>query len=378
MITKQLISAADVIASDSIDTEPNSIDSISNTDSTSNTKNITTDASTNTDTHFSYTSSARSLLVHEDVIDYETQLALHEKWKNLTITDNFLFEKVMRNKRICKRLIEKILGMTIADISFPESEKVIDMRRDSKGVRLDVYVTDMDGNIYDIEMQCTNEGPESLGGRTRYYQSMIDADTLSKGSDYRKLRTTYIIFICTFDFLGHGEPLYECKTCWTKKSRDIIQDKSTKIFLNSTVGTADATPDQYPEVDKDLFYLLQYIHTHTVHGEFVKEIDEELTNIKISETQEVAYMTYEMELLVRHNDGIREGIAIGREEGLAAGRKEGLSQGLKQGQAAGRKEGFNQTALSMLKKGLPVPLISECTGLTEQEIHALAKEHNLL
>ena len=127
-----------------------------------------------------------------------------------------------------------------------------------------------------------------------------------------------------------------------------------------------------------------------VHGDFVKEIDEELTNIKFSETQEVAYMTYEMELLVRHNDGIREGIAIGRKEGLdagrreglAAGRKEGLSQGLrqglKQGQAAGRKEGFYQTALSMLKKGLPVPLISECTSLTEQEIHALAKEHHLL
>ena len=337
---------------------------------------------TNTRTTFLYSCPTQSLLVHEDVIDYETQLALREKWKNLTITDNFLFEKVMRNKRICKRLIEKILGMTIADISFPESEKVIDMRRDSKGVRLDVYVTDMDGNIYDIEMQCTNEGPEALGGRTRYYQSMIDADTFSKGSDYRNLRTTYIIFICTFDFLGHGEPLYECKTCWTKKSRDIIQDKSTKIFLNSTVGTADATPDQYPEVDKDLFYLLQYIHTHVVHGDFVKEIDEELTNIKFSETQEVAYMTYEMELLVRHNDGIREGIAIGRKEGLDAGRKEGLSQGLrqglKQGQAAGRKEGFYQTALSMLKKGLPVPLISECTSLTEQEIHDLAKEHNLL
>ena len=341
---------------------------------------------TNTRTTFLYSRPTQSLLVHEDVIDYETQLALREKWRTLTITDNFLFEKVMRNKRICKRLIEKILGMTIADISFPESEKVIDMRRDSKGVRLDVYVTDMDGNIYDIEMQCTNEGPETLGGRTRYYQSMIDADTFSKGSDYRNLRTTYIIFICTFDFLGHGEPLYECKTCWTKKSRDIIQDKSTKIFLNSTVGTADATPDQYPEVDKDLFYLLQYIHTHTVHGDFVKEIDEELTNIKFSETQEVAYMTYEMELLVRHNDGIREGIAIGRKEGLdagrreglAAGREEGLNQGLKQGQAVGRKFQAQKMALSMLEDKASIALISKYTGLSEQEIRSLAKEHNLL
>ena len=313
---------------------------------------------TNTRTTFLYSRPTQSLLVHEDVIDYETQLALREKWRTLTITDNFLFEKVMRNKRICKRLIEKILGMTIADISFPESEKVIDMRRDSKGVRLDVYVTDMDGNIYDIEMQCTNEGPEALGGRTRYYQSMIDADTFSKGSDYRNLRTTYIIFICTFDFLGHGEPLYECKTCWTKKSRDIIQDKSTKIFLNSTVGTADATPDQYPEVDKDLFYLLQYIHTHVIHGDFVKEIDEELTNIKFSETQEVAYMTYEMELLVRHNDGIREGIAIGREEGSNIRAQ--------------------KIALSMLREQIPLNVIVKCTSLSEQEILALAKEHDLL
>ncbi|MBD8975141.1 Rpn family recombination-promoting nuclease/putative transposase [Veillonella magna] len=360
MITKQTGSSIGSTIKDMLDEKINSNTIMDNNPG----------VATNTRTTFLYSRPTQSLLVHEDVIDYETQLALREKWKNLTITDNFLFEKVMRNKRICKRLIEKILGMTIADINFPESEKVIDMRRDSKGVRLDVYVTDMDGNIYDIEMQCTNEGPEALGGRTRYYQSMIDADTFSKGSDYRNLRTTYIIFICTFDFLGHGEPLYECKTCWTKKSRDIIQDKSTKIFLNSTVGTADATPDQYPEVDKDLFYLLQYIHTHVVHGDFVKEIDEELTNIKFSETQEVAYMTYEMELLVRHNDGIREGIAIGREEGL--------NQGLKQGQAVGRKFQAQKMALSMLEDKASIALISKYTGLSEQEILDLAKEHNLL
>ena len=360
MITKQTGSSIGSTIKDMLDEKINSNTIMDNNPG----------VATNTRTTFLYSRPTQSLLVHEDVIDYETQLALREKWKNLTITDNFLFEKVMRNKRICKRLIEKILGMTIADINFPESEKVIDMRRDSKGVRLDVYVTDMDGNIYDIEMQCTNEGPEALGGRTRYYQSMIDADTFSKGSDYRNLRTTYIIFICTFDFLGHGEPLYECKTCWTKKSRDIIQDKSTKIFLNSTVGTADATPDQYPEVDKDLFYLLQYIHTHVVHGDFVKEIDEELTNIKFSETQEVAYMTYEMELLVRHNDGIREGIAIGREEGL--------NQGLKQGQAVGRKFQAQKMALSMLEDKASIALISKYTGLSEQEIHSLAKEHHLL
>ena len=73
-------------------------------------------------------------------------------------------------------------------------------------------------------------------------------------------------------------------------------------------------------------------------------------------------MTYEMELLVRHNDGIREGIAIGRE----------------QGQAVGRKLQAQRMALSMLQDSASIALISKYTGLTEQEIHDLAKEHNLL
>ena len=37
-------------------------------------------------------------------------------WEELTIQDNFLFQKVMRNKRLCQHLIEKILQIKIADI----------------------------------------------------------------------------------------------------------------------------------------------------------------------------------------------------------------------------------------------------------------------
>ncbi len=88
MITKQLSLKADSIISDTIDT-------------TSNTTTIPAGEATNTNTHFPYASPTGSLLVHEDVIDYETQSALREKWRNLTITDNFLFEKVMHGERVC-------------------------------------------------------------------------------------------------------------------------------------------------------------------------------------------------------------------------------------------------------------------------------------
>lgn len=65
-----------------------------------------------------------------------------KQWEELTIQDNFLFQKVMQNQRICKYLIEKILGIRIEKITFPEGEKSIDNRYDSKSIRLDVYVHD--------------------------------------------------------------------------------------------------------------------------------------------------------------------------------------------------------------------------------------------
>ena len=64
-----------------------------------------------------------------------------KQWEELTIQDNFLFQKVMQNQRICKYLIEKILDIRIEKITFPEGEKSIDNRYDSKSIRLESMCT---------------------------------------------------------------------------------------------------------------------------------------------------------------------------------------------------------------------------------------------
>ncbi|WP_276788871.1 hypothetical protein [Veillonella magna] len=123
------------------------------------------------------------------------------------------------------------------------------------------------------------------------------------------------------------------------------------------------TPSEY-------FYFLQYINGHAPQGKFVNEINAEVSKVKENKEMEKSYMTYAMEIERHRREAKNIGIAIGRKEGLSIGRKEGL--------AAGRKENSRKIALSMLKKGLAIHLISECTSLSEQEIHDLAKEHNLL
>ena len=46
-------------------------------------------------------------------------------FEELTIQDNFMFQKVMRNKRICKATIERLLDIQIKDIVYLEEEKTM-------------------------------------------------------------------------------------------------------------------------------------------------------------------------------------------------------------------------------------------------------------
>ena len=307
-------------------------------------------------------------LVHDKARLYNTSQYHMPKWQDATITENFLFEKVMHNKRICKRLIEKILDITIQSIEFPEAEKSITIRRDSKSVRLDVYVTDDTGRVYDIEMQCTNPFDDELVKRTRYYQGMIDMDLIDKGMNYTELNSTYIIFICTFDLFGLGYPMYTFRNVCLEDNTLELNDGTTKLFLNSTSVIPYDSPDTFPysNLDDDIFYFLQYINGHAPQGKFVNEIDTEVGKVKESKEMEKSYMTYAMEIERHRREAKNIGIAIGREEGL------------KQGQAAGSQLRAQKIALSMLREQIPLNVIVKCTSLSEQEIHDLAKEHNLL
>ena len=328
--------------------------------------------STTKDWHYSRELDVSQFLVHDKAKLYNASQYHMPKWQDATITENFLFEKVMHNKRICKRLIEKILGITIQSIEFPEAEKSIAIRRDSKSVRLDVYVTDDTGRVYDIEMQCTNPFDDELVKQTRYYQGMVDMDLIDKGMNYTDLNSTYIIFICTFDLFGLGYPMYTFRNICLEDNKLELNDGTTKLFLNSTSVIPYESPDTFPysNLDDDIFYFLQYINGHAPQGKFVNEIDTEVGKVKENKEMEKSYMTYAMEIERHRREAKNIGIAIGRKEGLSIGRKEGL--------AAGRKENSQKIALSMLEDKASIPLISKYTGLTEQEIRTLAKEHNLL
>ena len=237
--------------------------------------------------------------------DRQDRMNALKAWENLTIADNFIFQKVMRKKRLCKRLIENILNIKIRKITLPETEKDIHVRRDSKSVRLDVYVEDAAHTIYNVEMQVASETDEELAKRMRYYQSQIDAEKLKSGRDYTELRQTIIIFICPFDPIGRGWHLYWYENTCRRDATLKLKDGTVKIILNTRGTGEDITPQLQAFMDD--------VNSGIVRSNpLVQAIDQKVKEVKKNEEARLSYMTYEMHLRDARKEGKEEGRAEGK------------------------------------------------------------------
>ena len=121
---------------------------------------------------------------------------MNKKIEDLTFIDDGMFQAVMHEPGISEEVVERLLHVKVDKIVYPELEKTIAPFYTTKGVRLDVYLKDAD-RIIDVELQTYKQ--DAIGKRTRYYQSMIDIDSLMKGQDYSELLDSYVLFICNYD-----------------------------------------------------------------------------------------------------------------------------------------------------------------------------------
>ncbi len=205
-------------------------------------------------------------------------------------------------------------------------KKSIDIRLDSKSIRLDVYVNDENGTVFNIEMQTTRDMHE-LAKRTRYYQALIDIDLLEKGQKYRQLNDTYIIFICSFEVFDGRRHKYTFRNLCLEDCGIELKDGATKLFL-STKGELD-------DISKPLKNFLDYVDGREPADELMQEIDTEIGVAKRCEEWRRDYMTFALELEKY------------KEYGEAKGREEGRVEGLAEGMAKGKLDSIKSLMLNM-------------------------------
>ena len=146
----------------------------------------------------------------------------------LTITDDFMFCKVMQNEGLCKELLEMILTDKIGKITALAAQYSIATHEQAKSVRFDIAVQNEKGTFYDIEMQVADT--HNLAKRMRFYQAAIDISFLDKGYSYKKMSDSFIIFICLFDMIGKNKPVYTFENICTEDKSICLQD-GTKTLL---------------------------------------------------------------------------------------------------------------------------------------------------
>ena len=275
----------------------------------------------------------------------------------MTITNNFLFQEVLRNKQLCKHLIENILHIQVKDIRYPQSKKSMTAQMRSKSIRLDLYVTDTENNVYDVEMQTTGNRSvlysdmdqetviRELPLRTRYYQSIISTNMLRKGKLYGELRKSYVIFICTFDPFGKGLPVYHFTYRCSEDCTLQMNDKTECIFLNAKAAKKAE--------DRELAAFLAYINGKAAKTAFTEQLDKEVNRIKSNDGWRYKIMTLDMEIEM-----------MKRRVSEASAKK-------------AKKEGVDETnvrvATDMIKDGKPLSEILKYSKLTEATIRKLAK-----
>ena len=223
-------------------------------------------------------------------------------WENLNISNDFMFAKVMRNPELCKEMLERLLDIQIDHIEYPEEQKVIDISKDSKSVRLDVYLKDEKGTVYNIEIQTTNK--KNLPKRTRYYAGMIDLNAIEKGADYTELPQSFVIFICTFDAFGKGLWRYTFENRCKEDNTLLLKDGTAKIFFNTTGTKGD--------ISEDTKNILKFIENNTTEDDFTEKLAQEVQKIKKNKEWQVEYMT----LLMREREKYKEGVAEGEIKGI--------------------------------------------------------------
>ena len=213
--------------------------------------------------------------------------------EELTIVDDFMFGAVMRDPKLCKPLLELVLGVKIRKIEYPELQKTIDARYGSKAIRLDVYVEDEAGTVYDVEIQ-TNE-KKHLPKRTRYYQGVIDLHILEKGEDYTALRKSFVIFICTYDPFGKGRWVYTFENRCREDNKLALGDGAVKIILN--------TKGRVGKISAGLRALLRYMDGSEPESSYTQALESAVTDVRGDEKWRREYMV----LIERDREKLRLG-----------------------------------------------------------------------
>ena len=191
----------------------------------------------------------------------------------------------MQDEGLCQRLAQVLLGVKIKSVKLHQTQRQLKRERHTHGIRLDAYLEDED-RVVVIEMQTANA--RWLFKRIRLYQGLLDTAMLPAGYSYMSLKDTYIVFLCTFDPVGLGLPVYAVEQVFKDTGGTKYDDGTCKILYNCI---------KWRECkDEQIRAVLEYMQTGFAESSLVRDIDAAIEAERELQAMRSEYMTYDMKL----------------------------------------------------------------------------------
>lgn len=292
---------------------------------------------------------------------------------------DWAMKRLLRDKAnyvVLEGLLTTLLGKHITIKKLLESESNQDSEEDKQN-RVDLLAEDETGALYLIEVQ--NETEVAYFQRMLFGASKLVTEYINRGQGYENIRKVYSINIVYFN-LGQGKDIvYHGKTEFRGvHDGDVLQLSPFQRQKFDVDVVSDLYPEYFILKANDFNRWSKVPLEQWIYVLSTGDIPDDASAPGLNEARDrlrIARMTKEeLASYYRHLDNVvilRDNIETAKAEGRIDGRVEGRAEGRAEGLAEGRAEERKETARKMKQHGLTLALISQITGLSEEEVAEL-------
>ena len=310
---------------------------------------------------------------------YNIKLMEQIEERYISLLTDFGFKRIFGtapNKELLICFLNSLFNgkQVVKDVMYLNSEHVGDVYSDRKAI-FDVYCESENGEKFIVEMQ--NAYQAYFKDRALFYSTFPIREQAPKGSDWNfKLNYVYTIALLNFEMSEEAfdkeKIRHHVQLCDTATHK-VFYDKLEFIYVE--IAKFDKTLDELNTLYDKWLFVLKNLSKLTERpkalldkvfdrlfeeSEIAKFTPKELREYEDSKK---AYRDIKNSIETAKQDGIKEGIAIGKEQGIEIGKEQGIE--------IGKRIGLDRvlaSAKKMLDRGMDKEEILEVLGLSKEEI----------
>lgn len=221
---------------------------------------------------------------------------------------------------------------------------------------VDVKARTVDGSFYDIEVQLLDKG--NFAERSLYYWARIFCSQLQDSNKYNLLKPVICINVINFKLLASHETLHSSYRLLENDKHDLLSSHLILDFLELPRLTENC------KMDGELQEWLSF---------FASDEGKAMLEYNSPEVQNAVkpYHNFMADPELREAYEAHLKASLDYNSAMDFSYRNGRQAGIEEGMEKGRLAGALENARKMVAKGLAIELVSECTGLSLDEVKAL-------